>query len=218
MLSQNEIESFANNSLYLLRDFISLEQEQYLISKVNSTSKLRWKQLSSRRLLIYGVQELKKGIMIHNSLPDFLVPILKEITSTLQSVDISLKINQCLTNEYLPGQGIMPHNDGPLYHPVVSTVSLGESCLLDFHKTEDDGIIASEPSYSILVPPRSLLVVCNSSYNEYCHGIAARNSDFISEHCVNGKEMLGKVAERNNTRISLTFRAATKVIRSNLFK
>ena len=33
--------------------------------------------------------------------------------------------NHVIMNEYLPGQGIMPHEDGPSYHPVVATISLG---------------------------------------------------------------------------------------------
>ena len=31
--------------------------------------------------------------------------------------------NHVLVNEYLPGQGIMPHTDGPLFHPTIATVS-----------------------------------------------------------------------------------------------
>ena len=30
--------------------------------------------------------------------------------------------NHVLVNEYLPGQGIMPHTDGPLFHPTIATV------------------------------------------------------------------------------------------------
>ena len=31
--------------------------------------------------------------------------------------------NHVLVNEYLPGQGIMPHTDGPLFHPTIATVN-----------------------------------------------------------------------------------------------
>ena len=66
--------------------------------------------------------------------------------------------NHVLVNEYTPGQGIMvnvlmkivcnwmlldhlllpwpqPHQDGPLYHPIVTTISLGSHTLLDFYKS-----------------------------------------------------------------------------------
>ena len=39
-----------------------------------------------------------------------------------------------LVNEYLPGQGIMPHEDGGAYWPVVGTVSLGGVVVLDVYK------------------------------------------------------------------------------------
>ncbi|KAG8143648.1 hypothetical protein E2320_000842, partial [Naja naja] len=41
--------------------------------------------------------------------------------------------NHVLVNEYQPGQGIMPHEDGPLYYPTVTTINLGSHTLLDFY-------------------------------------------------------------------------------------
>lgn len=41
--------------------------------------------------------------------------------------------NHVLINEYLPGQGIMPHTDGNAFNPLISTVSLGGSTMLDFY-------------------------------------------------------------------------------------
>ncbi|XP_076463568.1 putative RNA/DNA demethylase ALKBH6 isoform X2 [Babylonia areolata] len=41
--------------------------------------------------------------------------------------------NHVLVNEYLPGQGIMPHEDGPAFYPTVSTITLGSHALLDFY-------------------------------------------------------------------------------------
>ena len=34
--------------------------------------------------------------------------------------------NHVLVNEYLPGQGIMPHTDGPLFHPTIATVTCNQ--------------------------------------------------------------------------------------------
>lgn len=41
-------------------------------------------------------------------------------------------INHVLVNEYLPGQGIMPHQDGPAYFPVVAIISLGSPAVMRF--------------------------------------------------------------------------------------
>lgn len=46
--------------------------------------------------------------------------------------------NHVLINEYLPGQGIMPHEDGPAFYPVISTISLGSHTILDFYRHISD--------------------------------------------------------------------------------
>lgn len=50
------------------------------------------------------------------------------------------KPNHCLVNEYEPGRGIMPHEDGGAYADVVATVSLGGAVCLDVcEKANDTG-------------------------------------------------------------------------------
>ena len=48
--------------------------------------------------------------------------------------------NHVLVNEYLPGQGIMPHTDGPAFFPMVSTVSLGSHTFLDLYEPIDEQV------------------------------------------------------------------------------
>ena len=48
--------------------------------------------------------------------------------------------NHCLVNEYLAGQGIMPHEDGPAYFPAVATISLGSHTLLDVYRYVDEDL------------------------------------------------------------------------------
>lgn len=49
--------------------------------------------------------------------------------------------NHVLVNEYLPGQGIMAHSDGPLFYPVICTLSCGSHTILEFYEkdAETDG-------------------------------------------------------------------------------
>jgi len=42
--------------------------------------------------------------------------------------------NHVLINEYRPGQGIMPHEDGAAYFPLVATISLGSAIVLDIYE------------------------------------------------------------------------------------
>ncbi|CAH2060424.1 unnamed protein product, partial [Thlaspi arvense] len=90
-------------------------------------------------------------------------------------------INHVLINEYHPDQGIMPHQDGPAYFPVV----------IDFSphlrlRSGDDGISRDQGSvaescepernnhslFSVLMMPRSLLIFKNEAYSDFLHGIS----------------------------------------------
>jgi len=91
-------------------------------------------------------------------------------------------------NEYHPEQGIMPHEDGPAYHPVVATLSLGSHAVFHYYryKLQDDSIdqqhvaevksrngkaIDPAPIVSELLEPRSLIITRSSLYREHLHGI-----------------------------------------------
>lgn len=56
--------------------------------------------------------------------------------------------NHVLINEYLPGQGIFPHEDGNAYYPVVCTISIGSAIVLDIYEKE------TERSYRVFQEPR----------------------------------------------------------------
>ncbi|XP_043283214.1 alpha-ketoglutarate-dependent dioxygenase alkB homolog 6 isoform X2 [Venturia canescens] len=126
--------------------------------------------------------------------------------------------NHVLINEYLPGQGIMGHSDGPLFHPIVTTISCGSHTLLEFVKrleTEDEHKKVTEPEFSFLLEPRSLLVLQENLYHDYLHSIAERDTDIISSqktknlNLCSGNYHNGDVLERG-TRLSLTIRHVPK--------
>ncbi|CAI8021262.1 Alpha-ketoglutarate-dependent dioxygenase alkB homolog 6 [Geodia barretti] len=139
--------------------------------------------------------------------------------------------NHVLVNEYTPGQGIMPHEDGPLYHPVVTTISLGSHTLLDFYKslsntdhqdTTHDASYESRYIFSLLLEPRSLLVLQNDMYTRYLHGISQREKDTVSDQqrVANGSRLgqpLSFAEELNrSTRVSLTIRHVPKTFKIKL--
>ena len=121
----------------------------------------------------------------------------------------------------------MPHEDGAAYHPVVATVSLGGSLVLDVtekvtHNDSNDEDTPSRKSWRIFQEPRSLLVTTGSAYTDTLHGIAevkedtnlnpatVANWDLLSDK---SKEVLAANGGRNErtTRISLTYRDVLKV-------
>jgi len=138
-------------------------------------------------------------------------------------------INHCLINEYLPGQGIMPHEDGDAYFPVVATVSLGGSLVLDVtEKRKESGDSDELKRWRLLQEPRSLLLTTGSAYTDTLHGIAEVTEDFdLTPATVANWSLLGDqtLIEANggcntrNDRVSLTYRDVKKVsnVASKLF-
>ena len=125
-----------------------------------------------------------------------------------------------LVNEYQPGQGIFPHEDGPAYHPVVVTVSLGSSIVLNLYAKKSDGSGEREdvPTWRVLQEPRSLLITTGELYKDCLHGIAETEVDKdLRKETVCNWDMLGRKADyeegvkRRETRVSLTFRDVIKV-------
>lgn len=120
--------------------------------------------------------------------------------------------NHCLVNEYLPGQGILPHEDGPAYHPIVATVSLGSSAVLDLYPKGD----TERSQWRVFQERRSLLITTGEMYNGWLHGIAELEFDVQLEEVVNWglvdrKMDYAEARSERGTRISLTFRDVLKV-------
>ncbi|PWN94324.1 hypothetical protein FA10DRAFT_264866 [Acaromyces ingoldii] len=138
--------------------------------------------------------------------------------------------NHCLVNEYEPGQGIMPHEDGDAYFPAVATISLGSHTLLDIYRYASEDKAESEskgrareqdPRFSILQERRSLLVTRGAAYKAFLHGIAERRQD-TQEHLskvINAdrikdaelKSALNGSSLERQKRLSLTLRDVERV-------
>jgi alkylated DNA repair protein alkB family protein 6 len=147
------------------------------------------------------------------------------------------KPNHVLINEYKPGEGIMPHEDGSAYAPVVATVSLGSTLCLELTPKsasvsetssphDKDGNVAGNLGTEYIVPsrilqePRSLLVTTGEAYEQLLHGIAAIQVDESLEastvanwSLLAGSQTIVRAEGRNfrGTRISLTYRDVLKV-------
>ena len=130
--------------------------------------------------------------------------------NSYQVFDGEVAANHVLLNEYQPGQGIMPHLDGPTFYPTISTISLGSTTLLNFYKEVGEGEslqFADRLVTSLFVQPRSLLVLKDDMYDKYLHGIEEIDQDIISDKICNlhDPSVIGQAFPRS-TRISLTIR------------
>ncbi|KAI2618728.1 hypothetical protein GGS26DRAFT_352128 [Hypomontagnella submonticulosa] len=215
-------------SAYYISDFITQEEENAILDKIASAPKPRWKQLTHRRLQTWP-SDLVNNKLLDAPLPDWLddpiLPRLKSIRLSQTSESFGIfsdsphqKPNHVLINEYPPGVGIMPHKDGPAYHPVVVTISLNASLCLNIYKSKEDGTLDPEPAWRILQEPRSLLITTSSLYTDYFHGIADITEDIeLSNNTIANWDLLRSpddFADGHNirkTRTSLTYRDVMKV-------
>jgi hypothetical protein len=81
------------------------------------------------------------------------------------------QFDQMLVNEYEPGQGIALHHDHKPFDRTVVSLSLLSPCLMDFRHP------ATNERRSLLLEPRSLLVLSDEARHEWQHGIARRKND-----------------------------------------
>ncbi len=98
--------------------------------------------------------------------------------------------DQCIINDYQPGQGIAQHIDcPPCFGDIVGTLSLSSGIQFDMDKP------GPSQHYHVWLPPRSLLIMTGESRKIWRHGIAARMSDLVEDRAV-----------PRGRRVSLTFR------------
>lgn len=146
-------------------------------------------------------------------------------TFSIQSIFLAgvfgkLSANHVLVNEYLPGQGIMAHLDGPLFHPIISTISCGSHAVLRFH--ENDALDDRKIVCQLLIEPRSLVIFKDDMYTKYLHSIDEVTSDLVTSRLLNLKYCDDTFREHCNEnvdrlrRISLTIRHVPKTTKIHL--
>ncbi|KAL4561025.1 hypothetical protein LXL04_033185 [Taraxacum kok-saghyz] len=217
-------------TLYYIPDFISDSDQKLLLNHIYAAPVSKWKSLKNRRLQNWGGIVHEKGLLPQD-LPPWLTKITEKINKELQL--FHSPINHVLINEYLPNQGIMAHQDGPAYFPVVAILSLGSPVIMDFtpHSSIADstsniqetnhGNLQNYPPFSIALMPCSLLVFKDMAYSDYLHAI--KDSEIQQyDTAVNASEVENddgdlKVIHRSATRVSLTCRVVSKV-HKNLFR
>ncbi|KAI0062968.1 hypothetical protein BV25DRAFT_1884659 [Artomyces pyxidatus] len=240
-LSSNRVTGW--DSVFYVPAFVTEEEEDYLIRKIQETPQNKWKQLANRRLQIWGGDLTPKNVLIPQAMPPFLVEY-PNLISRLKATGAfnsspHQQPNHVILNEYLAGQGIMPHEDGPSYHPVVATLSLGSHTVMHYYRyapsdpAEGGGAgraIEPAPALSLLLEPRSLVITSSALYSAHLHGISAVEEDTFTgpgdskdSHgfCVANANLLvgareksvveGGGALRRGTRYSLTCRDVSRV-------
>ncbi|XP_027711212.1 alpha-ketoglutarate-dependent dioxygenase alkB homolog 6 isoform X1 [Vombatus ursinus] len=211
--------------IYYVPDFISEQEETQLLRQVYEAPKPKWTQLSGRKLQNWGGLPHPKG-MVPEQLPRWLQHWVDAVSSL--GLFGGAQANHVLVNEYQPGEGIMPHEDGPLYYPTVSTISLGSHTVLDMYLPRGPELEKDPreeqpqplPKFSLLLEPRSLLVLRGEAYTHLLHGIRPTSIDALTETPVANAAACPSAQPDallpRGTRVSLTIRRVPRVLRTSL--
>ena len=207
---------------YYFPNFITPEEESTITSEIHRMPQGKWTVLTHRRLLSLPsmLTGSAKDTLIAAPLPKYLEdPVVTSFKARYVFEESPHQApNHVLINEYQPGQGIMPHGDGPAYHPITATISLGGHTVLEIYKKNEQGEREAKPAWRILQEPRSLLITTGEMYKDTLHGIPERTvDDDLGPHSIVNWAQLGDPspfdsgsAERQ-ARISLTYRDVLKV-------
>ena len=117
----------------------------------------------------------------------------------------------------------MPHFDGPLFYPTITTLSVGSHAVLEFvePRSNDEDISEKTPVFKLLVEPRSLLVLQDNLYRCFMHSISEIGQDDVTDPLIRNLDKTSlatatsKVLQRS-TRFSLTIRNVPKTSKLKL--
>jgi alkylated DNA repair dioxygenase AlkB len=171
--------------LRYLAEYIDARTHDELLDMVSGQA---WMEvLGQRRMQFYGYTYDYASHSIKRS--GRLPPWAMRIAETIQRDGLSPHTPvQLSVIEYAPGQGIFNHVDAEVFSDVI-VISLVSPCVMDFADSQ------SSATASLLLEPRSALVLSGDARYRWQHGIAARASDTWN----------GERIERAR-RVSLTFR------------
>jgi alkylated DNA repair protein alkB family protein 6 len=164
-------------------------------------------QLRGRWLLNVGGVVAPRGLTQQSALPPWLDALAAALVDA-GCYPLARRPNHVLINEYAADEGIMPHTDGPAYHPCTATVSLGSPALMRFLARADG---RDTPVAELLLRPRSLVVFSGEAYSSLLHSISEAPREAIGRWapCLNAAQAgatEGEELERRGVRLSLTFR------------
>jgi alkylated DNA repair dioxygenase AlkB len=177
------------SGLLYIPNYIDASAEQELVDTIHAQP---WITELKRRVQHYGWQYDYKARSVTNDLRIGALPDWLQIYAMrLQQAGLFSKTpDQVIINEYQPRQGISAHIDCvPCFADIIASLSLGSPCVMDFTHSK-----TGEKS-SLLLEPRSLLVLTGDVRYVWQHAIVGRKTD----------RHQGQIIQRAR-RVSITFR------------
>ena len=173
----------------LVPDIVTEAEEERILLRI---SQAPWLADLSRRVQHYGYRYNYRGSTNgrHDPAPPF-PRWATVIGDRLTPYFGGRRPEQCIVNEYRPGQGIGMHADHQSFGPAVVSLSLGDAWTMNFRPRSArpyvrEGLASDE---AVLLPRRAALVLRGRARSAWMHGI---------DRAAN--------AHRAATRVSATFR------------
>ncbi|MET3598648.1 alpha-ketoglutarate-dependent dioxygenase AlkB [Martelella mangrovi] len=169
--------------------FVRPDEEAALVHALDA---LNWSVELKRRVQHFGYRyDYRARTVTSDAYIGPLPPWLEKLGSRLHAAGFfETPPDQVIANEYLPGQGISAHVDcPPCFGDTIVSVSLLSQCEMIFRQQHGN------ERCSLILEPRSALVLRGPARYDWSHEIPARKSDLI-----------GGARIARERRISLTFR------------
>ena len=178
-------------------EFLTLAEEEALLKTFSEDDEM-WTRVTGGRL-----------VAAFETFPPVLASVARQLPVE--------KADHILLNSYAPGQGVMPHTDGPAYESVAAVLSLGQDRLLYFAPRlapDQVGHASSNPTSAILLRRRSLLIFQDDAYLHHTHGLddlIHDPSESVNQRapCANldaAHAQSGDIIRVSHRRLSMTFR------------
>lgn len=183
--------AYANN-------FLSAGEQDLLLDHIDALS---WKYVygETRRVQHYGwiYDYAKRRVAREDKLEDGLPPFFSFLVERLHErgmIPKTQKIDQCIVNEYNPGQGIAKHIDHPVFDEYIASITLGSGCQMDFEARDNPN-----QKCKLYLETGSAMVMSGEARHLWKHSIASRKTDPDPVTHEKGKCPRGR-------RVSITFR------------
>lgn len=193
---QDVLEFASPKGLFYLQDFIEQDVGTTILKFLDQNNK--WKPLSgspnSRKVQHYGFLYDYKSYNIRvptDPIPEELATLVENLDHACTSLNLIKDLpyfNQCIINNYEPGQGISKHIDVKSYGDVIGCYTFGGGATMKF--TNPAG-----RAENLYTEPNSLYIMSGDARYKWTHEMLANKTDVF-----NGMSVARK------RRVSITFR------------
>ncbi len=174
-------------------EFITQNEHDVLWNTIYNSD---WNTSLNRRVQHYGYNYDYKNSFITlkraEDIPESFINILFPKFIKYDIMNDTNIFNQCIVNEYVPGQGIGAHTDHKVFGDTIVSITLGSQCVMNFTQT-----YTNADNFDIMLTPKSAIVLSGDFRWKYKHAIKHTKSD---KDPLTGKRIL------RGTRVSITFR------------